>query len=137
MSKCHVFGTVLILAFWSTTYVPASTGASVQIGSAAQAGVRWTPNPERGSVSSTLSGGRRGISASACALAAGKPDPAIILQVPKGATGLTRAEQPKSGYLESRQATDIDFLLSDPTQANPNLSQKCVGRLWISRSDAV
>lgn len=98
MSKYHVFSALLILVAWSTTYVPASTGASVQIGSAAQAGVRWTPNPERGSVSSTLSGGRRGISASACALDAGKPDPAIILLVPKGATGLTRAAQPTSWY---------------------------------------
>ncbi len=128
MSKYRVFGALLIVAAWPTTYISAPTGASVQIGAAAQAGVRWTPNPERGSVSSTLSGGRRGISTSAC-VAVGKPDSAIILRVPKGATGLTGVAQPKSGYLESQQTTDRKFVLSDPGQANPNLSQKCAGRL--------
>ncbi len=118
MSKYHILGALLTLAAWSTTYVPA--GASLRIGSAAQAGVRWTPNPERGSASSTLSGGRRGTSASACALDSGDPDPAITLLVPEGTAGLTTTAHPTlSWYLESQQATDMEFVLSDPRQANP------------------
>ncbi|NJM96952.1 MAG: DUF928 domain-containing protein [Phormidesmis sp. RL_2_1] len=123
MGKHHILGTFLTLAAWSIAYVPGPTGigfSSFQVGAVAQAGVRWTPNPDRGSASSTLSGGRRGASASACALDSSLPDPAITLLVPDGATGLTTEAQPTlSWYLESQQATDMEFVLSHPEQADP------------------
>lgn len=125
MSKYQIFGAFLTLAAWSSTYVPAttvsaSTNGRLQLGAPAQAGVRWTPNPERGSASSTLSGGRRSAAASACALDSSMPDPAITLLVPQGATGLTMSAQPTlSWYIESENTTEMEFVLSHPEQAEP------------------
>lgn len=127
MSKYHILGAFLTLATWSSSYVPATdnVASSWQIGRAAEAGVRWTPNPDRGSASSTLSGGRRSASASACALNASEPDPAITLLVPSGDSGLTTAAQPKlSWYLESKDVADMEFVLSHPEQADPIYSKK-------------
>lgn len=128
MSKYHILGALLTLATWSSSYVPAATGLASgwQIGSAAHAGgVRWTPNPERGSASSTLSGGRRSASASACALNESEPDPAITLLVPNGDSGLTTAAQPTlSWYLESKGTADMEFVLSHPQKAEPVYVQK-------------
>ena len=127
MSKYHIFGALLTLAAWSGSYVSptADVAGSWQVGSEAQAGVRWTPNPERGSASSTLSGGRRSASASACALNASEPDPAITLLVPSGDSGLTTAAQPTlSWYLESKNTADMEFVLSHPQQAEPVYTQK-------------
>ena len=127
MSKYHFLGALLALATWSSSYVsaPNSLASSWQIGSAAEAGVRWTPNPERGSASSTLSGGRRSASASACALNASEPDPAITLLVPSGDSGLTTDAQPTlSWYLESKDTADMEFVLSHPEQAEPVYTQK-------------
>lgn len=122
MSKYHVLGAFLALATWSGTYVPATPhqAGNLQISAAAQANVRWTPNPDRGSASSTLSGGRRSISASACALDSLVPDPSVTLLVPDGATGLTTKARPTlSWYLESNQKVDMEFVLSHPDQAVP------------------
>ncbi|MGC1309232.1 MAG: DUF928 domain-containing protein [Phormidesmis sp.] len=131
MSKYHILGAFLALAAWSGTYAPAATSltSTVQIGSAAQAGVRWTPDPDRGSASSTLSGGRRGTAASACALDASLPDPAITLLVPEGTKGLTTEGQPTlSWYLESEEIADMEFVLSHPAQANPVYSKSIQAR---------
>lgn len=127
MSKYHILGAFLTLATWSSSYIPATANvaSSWQIGSAAEAGVRWTPNPDRGSASSTLSGGRRSASASACALNASEPDPAITLLVPSGDSELTTSAQPKlSWYLESKEVVDMEFVLSHPEQADPVYRQK-------------
>ena len=127
MSKYHILGALLTLATWSSSYVPATShlASGWQIGGAAEAGVRWTPNPDRGSASSTLSGGRRSASASACALNASEPDPAITLLVPSGDSGLTTVAQPTlSWYLESKGTADMEFVLSHPEQAEPVYTQK-------------
>lgn len=124
--KYRILGALLTLAAWSGSYAPATTQAGgFQIGSAAKAGVRWTPDPDRGSASSTLSGGRRGTSASACALNSLEPDPAITLLVPEGATGLTTKAQPTlSWYLESKDVAEMTFMLSHPDQATPIYTQQ-------------
>ncbi len=127
MSRYYILGAFFALATWSSTFVSASPSlaGSLQVGSAAQAGVRWTPNPDRGSASSTLSGGRRGAAASACALDSSLPDPAVTLLVPEGTTGLTTAAQPTlSWYLESDNVTDMEFVLSHPEQATPVYTQR-------------
>ncbi|MGB7086516.1 MAG: DUF928 domain-containing protein [Phormidesmis sp.] len=127
MSKYSIVGVFLALAACSSTYVPASTSLSSgwQVGSPARADVRWTPNPDRGSASSTLSGGRRGASASACAPNSQLSDPAVTLLVPEGATGLTTEAQPTlSWYLESETAADMEFVLSHPEQATPVYTQR-------------
>ena len=113
MSKYHILGAFLTLATWSSSYLPAN------------AEVRWTPNPDRGSASSTLSGGRRSASASACALNASEPDPAVTLLVPNGDSGLTTEAQPiLSWYIESKGTADMEFVLSHPNQAEPVYTQK-------------
>ncbi len=118
--KYRILGALVSLAAWSVSYAPAPQAIGLQIGTAAQAGVRWTPDPDQGSASSTLSGGRRGTSASACALDSLAPDPAITLLVPEGATGLTTKAQPTlSWYLESENVAEMTFMLSHPEQATP------------------
>lgn len=128
MSRHHIFGAFLTLAAWSSVYVSSApyVVGGWQIGAPAQAGVRWMPNPDRGSASSTLSGGRRGATASACAIdsSSSRPDPAITLLVPNGETGLTTVAQPTlSWYLESENVTDMEFVLSHPDQATPVYTQ--------------
>ena len=120
MSKYHFLGALLTLAAWSSSYLPATTqqAGSMQIGTAAQAEPRWTPNPDRGSASSTLSGGRRG--EQACVAEAQVPSPAIALLVPEGAAGLTTEAQPTMSWiLESDRPADMEFMLSHPDQATP------------------
>ena len=127
MKNHHVFGAFLALVAWSSTCVPATTHQTggLQVGAAAHAGVRWTPNPDRGSASSTLSGGRRGTSASACALDSLVPDPTVTLLVPDGAIGLTTEAQPTlSWYLESSQKADMELVLSHPDKATPVYIQR-------------
>ena len=126
MRKRYLLSAFIAAVAWSTTYTstaPSLTKAlsSVQIGAAAQANGRWKPNPERGSASSTLSGGRRGITASACALDADVPDPALTLLVPSGNyTELTTKAQPTlSWFVESDTITHMEFILSLPEQATP------------------
>jgi len=121
MRKIHVFGALLMLAAWSGVYTPAgpSTAGSLQIGSAANAEVRWTPNPNRGSASTTMSGGRRGTPFAACALDNDRPDPAITLLVPDGGINLTTQAHPTlSWFVESEGAVDMEFSLSHPDQAS-------------------
>lgn len=112
-----------MLAAWSGNVSLSNPSVNVasrfQIGSAANAEVRWTPNPDRGSASSTLSGGRRG-TAAACALDNGVPEPAITLLVPDDSHGLTTKVQPTlSWYIESAQVVDMEFILSHPEHAEP------------------
>ncbi|MEO0767930.1 MAG: DUF928 domain-containing protein [Cyanobacteria bacterium J06649_4] len=123
MSKFHILSAFLMLAAWSGNVASSSTtpiSTHWQIGAPASAGVRWTPNPDRGSASSTMSGGRRGTAASACALDAEEPDPAITLLVPEGTVGLTTKAHPTlSWYLESENAVDMEFVLSHPDNPEP------------------
>ena len=131
MSKYYVLGTFIALASWSSSYISPTaqmTGgwqSGWQIGSAASAEVRWTPNPDRGSASSTLSGGRRSASSSACTLNAPKSAPAITLLVPNRDAGLTTtAQSTLSWYLESKNTVDMEFMLSHPDKAEPVYTQK-------------
>lgn len=123
MSKYHILGAFLALAAWSGNYIPSYTAdasPSLQVGASAKADVRWTPNPDRGSASSTMSGGRRGTAASACALDASTPDPAITLLVPEGTVGLTTKAQPTlSWYIESESDVEMEFMLSHPDSPEP------------------
>ncbi len=124
MSKYRIFGAFLTLAAWSSSYMPATTqqASHFQVGAAAQAESRWTPNPERGSASSTLSGGRRG--ESSCAANSQVSSPAITLLVPNGTAGLTTEAQPTmSWFLESDRPADMEFMLSHPDQATPVYTQ--------------
>ncbi|MGD1866846.1 MAG: DUF928 domain-containing protein [Phormidesmis sp.] len=121
MRKIHILGALLMLTAWSSTYTAAgpSTAGRFQVGSAANADVRWTPNPDRGRASTTMSGGRRGTPFAACALDDDRPDPAITLLVPDGGVNLTTEAHPTlSWYIESEGSVDMEFSLSHPDHAN-------------------
>lgn len=131
MRQFHILGAFLMLAAWSATFTApgnnthSNTASGWQIGSAAHAGVRWTPDPERGSASTTMSGGRRGTPFAACALDDEQPDPAITLLVPDGGVNLTTEATPTlSWFIESENQVSMEFVLSDPESANPVYSKQ-------------
>ena len=127
MGKHYILGALLTLAAWSGSYVPATTQqvGRFQVGAVAQAEPRWTPNPERGSASSTLSGGRRGESSCATEADSQAPSSAVTLLVPDGAVGLTTEAQPTMSWLlESDRPADMEFMLSHPEQATPMYTQR-------------
>ncbi len=122
MRNFHILSAFLMLTAWSGSFTPAgpSTVGSFQLGSAANAEVRWTPNPDRGSASTTMSGGRRGTPFAACALDDDRPDPAITLLVPDGGVNHTTQAHPTlSWFIESEDIVDMEFALSHPDQAEP------------------
>lgn len=123
MRQFHILGAFLMLAAWSVSFnAPnqSTTTSRWQVGSAAQAGVRWTPDPARGSASTTMSGGRRGTPFAACALDNDQPDPAITLLVPDGGVSLTTEAKPTlSWFLETEQMVDMEFTLAHPDSATP------------------
>jgi len=122
MRKIHALGALLMLTAWSGNLESANTftAARFQIGSTAQAEVRWTPNPDRGSASSSMSGGRRGAPFAVCALDHSQPDPAITLLVPDGDLHITTEAQPTlSWFLESDSVVSMEFMLSSPAQPDP------------------
>ncbi|MGD1899194.1 MAG: DUF928 domain-containing protein [Phormidesmis sp.] len=103
----------------------ATTVGLTSISVVANAQVRWTPDPERGRASSSMSGGRRGTPFAACALDHGKPDPAITLLVPDGSVNLTTEALPTlSWFLESDQVVEMEFVLSSPESASAIYTQQ-------------
>ncbi|NET35971.1 MAG: DUF928 domain-containing protein [Cyanothece sp. SIO1E1] len=97
--------------------------------------VRWTPPRERGSVKSTLSGGRRGEMASTCSAANSANSTTLTLLVPQERAGLlTTSEQPTFfWHISTEQAIAVEFLLSHPDVAEPIYTQ----RHWVNRGGIV
>ncbi|MEO0539953.1 MAG: DUF928 domain-containing protein [Cyanobacteria bacterium P01_A01_bin.105] len=79
--------------------------------------VRWRPNPDRGTATSTLSGGRRGTLATHCAA----DGPTLALLVPEQAAGLltTQAEPTVAWHVETDRPVAMELMLSHPDQAAP------------------
>ena len=125
MRKIHVLSAFFMLTVWSGSWsnrstTPNALTTGVQIGTAANAEVRWTPNPNRGSASSSMSGGRRGTPFAACALDHNQPDPAITLLAPDGQVNLTAEAQPTlSWFLETDNIANMEFVLSDGIGEEP------------------
>ncbi|MEL6555007.1 MAG: DUF928 domain-containing protein [Cyanobacteria bacterium J06621_11] len=121
MRKIHVLSAFVLLAAWAGNYTPhQSLANSVQLGAAANAEVRWTPNPNRGNAGSSMSGGRRGTPFSACALDHDQPDPTITLLAPDGQVNLTTKAQPTlSWFLETDSTVNMEFMLSDGISEEP------------------
>ena len=83
--------------------------------------IRWRPNPDRGSASSTLSGGRRGTQLASCANHGAN----LALLVPNNAEGLTTtlAEPTVAWHVETEQPVSLELVLSHPDQATPVYSK--------------
>lgn len=124
MRKHFLPGVFLVLATWLSNCTYASNSPFITIGSAASASqVRWTPDPRRGSASSTMSGGRRGTASATC-VESGRSDesldPTLTLLVPDGNTALTTQARPTlTWYLKSEQVANMEFVLYHPEYANP------------------
>lgn len=122
--KRNLLSALVALLALSGAYVPqANANGHLQIGATTQANARWKPNPDRGSASSTLSGGRRG---SACGQESATPETMLTLLVPAvDELALTTQAQPTlSWLLNSEGITDMEFMLSNPSDAEPVYSQK-------------
>lgn len=85
--------------------------------------IRWTPDSERGSVGSTLSGGRRGQAGLRCNVS--DEATALDLMVPGDNSKLltTVANPTLAWHVATAQPVSIAFHFSDPTLANPLYTQ--------------
>lgn len=125
MKKNHLLSALLMLTAWSGSWSSGSpaqgySAFGLQFGTPANAEVRWTPNPDRGRASSSMSGGRRGTPYAACVLDHDRPDPAITLLAPDGQVNLTTEAQPTlSWFLETDNVATMEFMLSDGVSAEP------------------
>lgn len=128
MRKHSLLGALFMLATWFSSSTYASNGYALTVSNAAANTdrVRWTPDPRRGSASSTMSGGRRGTASATCALDRNDSlDPTVTLLVPNGNAVLTTQAQPTlTWYLKSEQVADMEFVLYHPEYADPIYTQK-------------
>jgi hypothetical protein len=87
--------------------------------------VRWTPNPGRGQVGSTLSGGRRGQERAVCHYDQTEDQTALRLLVPDtNQVALTTWEHPTfAWHISTQRPVTMTFILSHPHQANPIYAQ--------------
>lgn len=146
MSKRYTISAFAALAAWSIAYAPVdsnrwSVAGDLSIGASAQADIQWKPNPDRGSASRTLSGGRRGLTAE-CALDENVPDPALTLMVPsRDDVGLTTKAQPTlSWFIESETTTNMRFELFNPQSVEPLYTKTIsaeAGLVEVTLPDAV
>ncbi|MEA5465503.1 DUF928 domain-containing protein [Leptothoe sp. PORK10 BA2] len=93
--------------------------------SPAQAGerIRWTPDSDRGSVNSTLSGGRRGTTVVSCH--GGDNATQLALMVPGDQSRLltTKANPTLAWHITTATPVSMTFHVSDPEVATPIYSQ--------------
>ena len=106
----------------SATFVAGCLGLVLVAPSYATERIRWTPDSDRGSVGSTLSGGRRGYAASSC-----RSDEAtrLALLVPGDRSRLltTAANPTLAWHVATAAPVSMTFHLSDPTLAHPLYTQ--------------
>ncbi len=86
---------------------------------AQQPRLRWTPRPERGNATGTLSGGKRGQESARCGPAASATR--LSLLVPTGRESLitTQAQPTLSWQITTQKPTNLSFILSDIQQPTP------------------
>ncbi|MEO1591598.1 MAG: DUF928 domain-containing protein [Cyanobacteria bacterium J06632_22] len=93
--------------------------------------IRWRPNPDRGTASSTLSGGRRGGLQSSCV----GPGADVALLVPAETEGLvtTQAQPTVAWHVDTDQPVQLELVLSHPEQANPVYTKS----LTVTQTDTI
>lgn len=87
--------------------------------------IRWTPDPERGSVGSTLSGGRRGQESVSCHPGTSEETTQLTLMVPGDQSGLltTRSTPTLAWNVATVAPVSVTFHFSDPSLATPIYTQ--------------
>ncbi|MBE9067382.1 DUF928 domain-containing protein [Leptolyngbya cf. ectocarpi LEGE 11479] len=100
-------------------------GLTILTPSYASERIRWTPDPERGSVGSTLSGGRRGQESVSCRPDASDEATQLTLLVPGNQSGLltTQTTPPLAWHVSTVAPVSVTFHFSDPTLATPIYTQ--------------
>lgn len=87
--------------------------------------IRWTPDPERGSIGSTLSGGRRGQGVANCHPDTSEEATRLALMVPGDQAGLltTQTTPTLAWHVSTVDPVAVTFHFSDPTLATPIYTQ--------------
>ena len=81
--------------------------------------IRWVPDPDRGNVGSTLSGGRRGQHAVSCDALADGTNLALIVPGNQSSLLTTIGNPTLAWHIETDTPVHMTFYLSDPDQATP------------------
>ncbi|WP_161634943.1 DUF928 domain-containing protein [Leptolyngbya sp. Heron Island J] len=81
--------------------------------------IRWTPDSDRGSVESTLSGGRRGQAAVSCNAAHHATQLALLIPKHQDSLLTTRAQPTLAWQITTATPVSMTFHLSDPDLATP------------------
>ncbi|MEM9161912.1 MAG: DUF928 domain-containing protein [Cyanobacteria bacterium P01_F01_bin.4] len=120
----YLLGVVLAFLAWSGVglrHLTAGLTGSFTAAAKQADTVRWQPNPDRGTATSTLSGGRRGSAVSRCAIAPDTLNTQMTLLVPQHHEGLlTTAATPRVAWsLETAEPVTMRLVLTHPEQANP------------------
>ncbi|MEM9976819.1 MAG: DUF928 domain-containing protein [Cyanobacteria bacterium P01_D01_bin.2] len=85
--------------------------------------IRWTPDSDRGSVGSTLSGGRRGYAASSCNRSDDATRLALLVPDDRSRLVTTAAHPTLAWHVATTAPVSMTFHLSDPTLAHPLYTQ--------------
>ncbi|MEM7063293.1 MAG: DUF928 domain-containing protein [Cyanobacteria bacterium P01_B01_bin.77] len=109
----------------SSLLVGCLCGLTILTPSYASERIRWTPDPERGSVGSTLSGGRRGQEAASCSPGTSERDTQLALMVPGDQSRLltTQTSPTLAWHVSTVVPVSMTFHFSDPTLATPIYTQ--------------
>ena len=94
-----------------------------QPAAAQQKRLRWTPRPERGNATGTLSGGKRGQESAQCGPATRATR--LTLLVPRGRESLvtTQSQPTVSWQITTQKPTTLSFILSDIQRPTPIYTQ--------------
>lgn len=81
--------------------------------------IRWTPDSDRGSVESTLSGGRRGQASASCSAAADSTQLALIVPGDQSRLLTTNTSPTLAWHVATTKPVSITLHVSDPDIATP------------------
>lgn len=85
--------------------------------------IRWTPNSDRGSVNSTLSGGRRGATAVSCPVDANSTQLALMVPADQSRLLTTKANPTLAWHVTTDIPVSVTLHISDPEIATPVYTQ--------------
>ncbi|MEM7793685.1 MAG: hypothetical protein AAF579_04425, partial [Cyanobacteria bacterium P01_C01_bin.118] len=85
--------------------------------------IRWTPSSDRGSVNSTLSGGRRGTAAVSCSMDNNTTQLALMVPGDQSRLFTTHSTPTLAWHVTTDKPVSMTLHISDPEIANPIYTQ--------------
>ena len=107
----------------SAAFVAGYVGLVLVAPSYAAERIRWTPDSDRGSVESTLSGGRRGQAASSCNQSGEATRLSLLVPGDRSRLVTTEESPTLAWHVATTAPVSMTFHLSDPTLAHPLYTQ--------------